>query len=143
MPIYGDGTQIRDWLHVEDHCRGIDLILQDGTYGETYNIGSDNEWKNIEIVKLICDTVNEIFARSSKLHSVFPKSPCAKGVDSKSLITFVKDRPGHDARYAVDAKKIKMELGFTATASFDEGLRSTIEWYLENKEWWLSIRNGG
>jgi len=142
LPIYGDGTQIRDWLHVEDHCRGIDLVLQDGTYGETYNIGSDNEMKNIEMVKLLCNTVNAIFSQSSKLHSVFPNSPCAKGVDSKSLITFVKDRPGHDTRYAINAKKIRSELGFTTSVSFDEGLRSTIEWYLENQEWWLSIRNG-
>ena len=117
-------------------------MLQGGAYGETYNIGSDNEWKNIDLVKLICNTVNEIFAQSPKLHSVFPDSPCAKEGDSKSLITFVKDRPGHDTRYAVNAKKIKSELGFTASVSFDEGLRSTIEWYLENQEWWLSIRNG-
>ena len=142
LPIYGDGAQIRDWLHVEDHCRGIDLVLQGGTYGETYNIGSDNEWKNIDLVKLICNKVNEIFAQSSKLHSIFPYSPCAKGGDSKSLITFVKDRPGHDTRYAVNANKIRSELGFTASVSFDEGLRGTIEWYLENQEWWLSTRNG-
>ena len=95
LPIYGDGAQIRDWLHVEDHCRGIDLVLQGGTYGETYNIGSDNEWKNIDLVKLICNTVNENICQSSKLHSIFPSRP-VQGRRLKIANYFCKNRPGHD-----------------------------------------------
>ena len=139
LPIYGDGTQIRDWLHVEDHCRGIELVLKNGTYGDTYNIGGDNERKNIDVVTLICETVNEIFTKTPGLHSLYPDSPCASGGDSKTLITYVKDRPGHDARYAIDAKKIKTELGFSASVTFEQGIKSTVKWYLDNRDWWLPI----
>ena len=141
LPIYGDGTQIRDWIHVEDHCRGIELVLLNGTHGETYNIGGDNEWRNIDVVILICETVNEIFTNSSELRALFPDSPCAQGDDAKSLITFTTDRPGHDIRYAINANKIKSELGFAAAVSFEEGIRSTVEWYLKNQGWWLSSRD--
>ena len=139
LPIYGDGTQIRDWLHVDDHCRGIELVLKNGTYGNTYNIGGDNEWKNIDVVTLICQIVNEIFAYESDLHALFPDSPCARGEDSRALITFVKDRPGHDTRYAINANKIKTELGFSASVPFETGIKNTIKWYLDNQDWWLSI----
>ena len=139
LPIYGDGTQIRDWLHVEDHCRGIELVLKNGTYGDTYNIGGDNEQKNIDVVTLICETVNEIFTKTPGLHSLYPDSPCASGGDSKTLITYVEDRPGHDARYAIDAKKIKTELGFSASVTFEQGIKSTVKWYLDNRDWWLPI----
>tara|TARA_Y100000766_G_C18878209_1_gene591957 strand:+ start:482 stop:1549 length:1068 start_codon:yes stop_codon:yes gene_type:complete len=139
LPIYGDGTQIRDWLHVDDHCRGIGLVLQRGAYGETYNIGGDNERKNIDVVTLICDTVNQFFAQSPELRLLFPNSPCASGGDSNSLITFVDDRLGHDIRYAIDASKIKKELGFSASISFEKGIRDTVKWYLDNQDWWMSL----
>ena len=142
LPIYGDGTQIRDWLHVGDHCRGIELVVLNGTHGDTYNIGGNSEWKNIDVVGLICEIVNEIFAQSSELNSLFPGSPCAKGDDAKSLITFVTDRLGHDTRYAINTNKIKSQLGFVATVSFEEGIRRTVDWYLANQNWWSSSRNG-
>ena len=142
LPIYGDGTQIRDWLHVDDHCRGIELVVQNGTHGDTYNIGGNSEWKNIDVVGLICETANEIFAQSSELNSLFPESPCAKGGDAKSLVTFVTDRLGHDTRYAINTNKIKSQLGFVATVSFEEGIRRTVDWYLANQNWWSSSRNG-
>ena len=139
LPIYGDGTQIRDWLHVDDHCRGIELVLQNGTYGDTYNIGGDNERRNIDVVKLICQKVNELFAETPDLATLFPESPCARGKDSRTLITFVKDRPGHDTRYAINANKIKTELGFSASVPFEIGIKNTVKWYLDNQDWWLSI----
>ncbi len=139
LPIYGDGTQIRDWLHVDDHCRGIELVLQRGAYGETYNIGGDNERKNLDVVTLICKIVNEFFAQSPELRHLFPDSPCAKGADSNLLVTFVKDRLGHDVRYAIDASKIKRELGFSVSISFEKGIRDTVKWYLDNQDWWMSI----
>ena len=139
LPIYGDGTQIRDWLHVDDHCRGIELVLQRGAYGETYNIGGDNERKNLDVVTLICKIINECFAQSPELRHLFPDSPCAKGADSNLLVTFVKDRLGHDVRYAIDASKIKKELGFSVSINFEKGIRDTVKWYLDNQDWWMSI----
>ncbi len=139
LPIYGDGMQIRDWLHVDDHCRGIELIMKRGTSGDTYNIGGENEWKNIEVVNLICEAVNEFFSKFPELRSLFPGSPCAKSIDAKSLITYVRDRPGHDVRYAIDARKIKSELGFSPSVTFEKGIKSTVKWYVDNQDWWLSI----
>ena len=141
LPIYGDGMQIRDWLHVDDHCRGIELIMKRGTSGDTYNIGGENEWKNIDVVNLICEAVNELFTKSPELHSLFPCAPCAKSIDAKSLITYVRDRPGHDVRYAIDARKIKSELGFSPSVTFEKGIKSTVKWYVDNQDWWLSILN--
>ncbi|OGT20572.1 MAG: dTDP-glucose 4,6-dehydratase [Gammaproteobacteria bacterium RBG_16_57_12] len=127
IPIYGDGLNIRDWLYVEDHCRGIELVLQQGRVGETYNIGGNNEWTNIDIVKLICDIMDELRPRSTR---------------SAELITFIKDRPGHDRRYAIDAEKTMTELGYQPLGSFETGIRKTITWYLENEAWWKSIMEG-
>ena len=140
LPIYGDGSQIRDWLHVRDHCRGIELIIEKGTHGQTYNIGGDNEWKNIEVVSLICDTMNELFKASQHLKASFPRSPCALGEDAKCLITYVEDRLGHDVRYAIDATKIETELNYSPSITFEAGIKDTIEWYLKNTSWWLSIK---
>tara|TARA_B100000676_G_C18052303_1_gene832020 strand:- start:1069 stop:2148 length:1080 start_codon:yes stop_codon:yes gene_type:complete len=142
LPIYGDGKQIRDWLYVLDHCNGIELVIKNGVYGETYNIGGNNEWTNIDLVKFLCETVHEIFQESDKLPSKFPNSPCANDRDPKELISFVKDRPGHDARYAIDSSKINETLGFQPSLSFEEGLKLTVEWYLENENWWQSILDG-
>lgn len=118
IPVYGKGENVRDWLYVLDHCEALDLAYQKGKAGETYTIGGDNEWKNIELVKKICDILNEEV-------SEVPNS------DFKSLINFVTDRPGHDFRYAIDASKIKRELGWSSSDSFEEHLRKTIRWYIE------------
>jgi dTDP-glucose 4,6-dehydratase len=142
LPIYGNGEQIRDWLYVIDHCRGIELVIKDGAYGETYNIGGNNEWRNIDVVLLLCNIVNQKFQELPSLQSRFPNSPCAKNIDAQSLITYVKDRPGHDARYAIDATKIENSLGYKPTVSFKDGLQKTIDWYLTNENWWQSILDG-
>jgi dTDP-glucose 4,6-dehydratase len=140
LPIYGDGSQIRDWLHVDDHNVGLWLILDKGRLGETYNIGGHNEWKNLDTVQLLCELVDECFAMDTTLISRFPKAPASKGMSSKELITFVTDRPGHDSRYAIDAGKIGTELGYKPVNSFRSGLVSTIQWYLTNESWWQVLR---
>jgi dTDP-glucose 4,6-dehydratase len=142
LPIYGDGLNIRDWLYVEDHCRGIDLVLQKGRVGEVYNIGGNNEWHNIEIVRLVCSLVDERLAASEPLRQRFPCSPFCLGHTAESLITFVKDRPGHDRRYAIDAAKSRSELGYAPQESFETGIRKTIDWYLANEAWWRGVMNG-
>jgi dTDP-glucose 4,6-dehydratase len=129
LPVYGDGLNVRDWLHIFDHCAALDLVLHKGKLGETYNIGGDNEWKNIDIVKLICTIMDEIM----------PASPYCP---HSSLIKFVSDRPGHDRRYAIDASKIRHELGWGPQYSFESGLRDTVVWYLDNKEWCDNVRKG-
>ncbi|RJQ82790.1 MAG: dTDP-glucose 4,6-dehydratase [Desulfobacteraceae bacterium] len=142
LPIYGDGRNIRDWLYVEDHCRGIDCILQQGRVGECYAIGGDNEKSNIEIVELVCRLVDEKMASSATLRPRFPRAPAASGRSAKELITYVKDRPGHDRRYAIDGRKIKQALGFTAAESFATGIVKTIDWYLANEIWWRQVMDG-
>jgi dTDP-glucose 4,6-dehydratase len=128
LPVYGDGKNVRDWLYVEDHCEAIAAVLAQGKPGETYNIGGSNEKPNIEIVYRICDLLDEI-------------SP-AKGVSRRELITFVKDRPGHDRRYAIDARKIERELQWKPKETFDTGLRKTVRWYLENEAWVRDVTSG-
>lgn len=128
LPVYGDGKYTRDWLYVMDHAIAIDTVFQNGEVGETYNIGGDNEWHNIDLVKLLCDIMD------TKLNRV-------KG-SSQELITFIKDRPGHDRRYAIDASKIKRKLGWKPTVSFKEGLEKTVDWYLANQEWLDKITSG-
>ena len=122
LPIYGDGLNIRDWLFVEDHCRGIDRILQKGRLGETYNIGGNCEKTNLEVVDTVCAILEKLL-------------PAPTGAPYSSLLTFIKDRPGHDRRYAIDTAKITSELAYTPQNSFDSGIRQTIEWYLENRKW--------
>ena len=121
IPVYGDGMNVRDWLYVRDHAEALWLVLQRGKQGETYNIGGHNEWANIHIVQLICDLVDEF-------------RPDLGG-NSRSLIAFVKDRPGHDRRYAIDASKMKEELGWTPGYTFEQGIRETVRWYLDNQNW--------
>ena len=142
LPIYGDGLQIRDWLYVEDHARGIDLVLKKGEIGETYNIGGINEWANIDIVKLICSLMNEQFAENKGLSESFPDAEAAIKGDSASLITYVKDRPGHDRRYAIDPKKANSVLGYQPVESFETGIRKTVQWYLNNRDWWEKVMDG-
>jgi len=142
LPIYGDGQQIRDWLHVDDHCRGIELILRQGALGETYNIGGNNEWANIDTVTLLCDIVDSLFQEDPELKIRYPSAPPSQGVLSKSLITFVTDRPGHDVRYAIDATKITRDLGYTPQSGFQDGLKNTVQWYLDNEAWWKAVQDG-
>ncbi|MCB1670491.1 MAG: dTDP-glucose 4,6-dehydratase [Gammaproteobacteria bacterium] len=142
LPIYGDGKQIRDWLFVDDHSRGIDLIINRGRVGECYNIGGNNEWANIDTVGLLCGIMDECFIRDGTLARRFPQSPCASGHPAESLIAYVKDRAGHDTRYAIDAGKITRELGYQPIESFDTGMRKTVQWYLDNETWWQSILDG-
>lgn len=128
LPVYGDGLFTRDWLYVKDHARAIDLIFHEGKRGDTYNIGGFNEWKNIDLVKLLCKLMDQKLGR--------------KPGESESLITYVKDRPGHDRRYAIDATKISNELGWKPSVTFEEGLGETIDWYLGNKEWLDHVTSG-
>lgn len=128
LPVYGDGNFTRDWLYVKDHARAIDLIFHQGTNHQTYNIGGFNEWKNIDLVRLLCTQMDEKLGRG-------------KG-ESEKLITFVKDRPGHDKRYAIDATKINTELGWIPSVTFEEGLSKTIDWYLRNSEWLENVTSG-
>ncbi len=142
LPIYGDGSQIRDWLFVDDHNRGIERVIKAGRAGETYNIGGHNEWRNLDVVTLLCELFDARFAADPTLAVRFPDSPCAVGQSAKSLITFVTDRPGHDTRYAIDASKISEELGFVPAETFDSGLAKTVDWYLHNEDWWKAILDG-
>lgn len=128
LPVYGDGNYTRDWLYVKDHAVAIDLVFHKGKNHETYNIGGFNEWKNIDLVKLLCKQMDE------KLNRL-------KG-SSETLITYVKDRPGHDLRYAIDASKINRELGWKPSVNFEEGLNKTIDWYLSNEDWLLNVTSG-
>ncbi len=128
LPVYGDGNFTRDWLYVQDHARAIDLIFHRGRNSETYNIGGFNEWKNIDLVRLLCSKMDQNLGRE-------------KGTSEK-LITFVKDRPGHDKRYAIDAKKINTELGWNPSVTFEEGLNKTINWYLSNPDWLENVTSG-
>lgn len=128
LPVYGDGKYTRDWLWVTDHARAIDDVYHKGVLGETYNIGGFNEWQNLDLIHLLCDQMDEKLGRE-------------KG-SSRNLITFVKDRPGHDKRYAIDANKIKSELGWEPSVTFEQGLSKTIDWYLANEEWMDNITSG-
>lgn len=128
LPVYGDGKYTRDWLWVSDHAEAIDAVFHKGTIGETYNIGGNNEWKNIDLVELLCDTMDELLGRTIG--------------SSRSLIRFVKDRPGHDRRYAIDASKIKNDLNWEPKVMMKEGLKATAEWYLSNTEWMENIISG-
>lgn len=128
LPIYGKGENVRDWLFVEDHARAIDVILTKGTVGETYNIGGHNEWTNIDLIRLLCDKMDEKLGNEMGT--------------SQQLITFVTDRAGHDLRYAIDAGKIQKDLGWVPSVTFEEGLTKTIDWYLSNSEWLNNVTSG-
>lgn len=142
LPIYGDGLQIRDWLHVADHCRAIELILQASPAGETWNVGGATQEPNIAVVGAVCDLLDEAFAAQPQLKKRFARSPPAQGGSARTLITHVRDRPGHDRRYAVDARKIRERLGFIAGMSLSAGLRETASWYLEHESWWRAVVSG-
>ena len=127
LPVYGDGLNVRDWLHVKDHSTAIETVLRKGKLGDVYNIGGNNEWKNIDIVHLVCDLLDRKLGRPQ---------------ENRSLITFVKDRPGHDRRYAIDAAKIKHDLGWEPSYTFEKGIEETIEWYLANSQWVADVTSG-
>lgn len=129
LPVYGAGTQIRDWLHVDDHARALIAVATRGTIGETYNVGGNAERTNIDVVRAICRILDDLYSGS-------PHCP------HENLITFVADRPGHDKRYAIDASKIARDLGWRPQENFESGLRKTVQWYLENREWWERVRSG-
>jgi len=120
LPVYGDGMNVRDWLHVEDHCSAIDAVLHRGDVGEVYNIGGNNEKPNLELVKLLLKLLGK----------------------PESLISFVKDRPGHDRRYAIDSSKMQRELGWKPSFTFEQGINATVDWYVQNRQWWERIING-
>jgi dTDP-glucose 4,6-dehydratase len=128
LPVYGDGKYTRDWLYVLDHAVAIDLVFHQGKNHETYNIGGFNEWQNIDLVKLLCEKMDDKLGRSVGT--------------SLDLISYVKDRPGHDLRYAIDASKINKELGWKPSVTFEEGLEKTIDWYLSNEEWLKNVTSG-
>jgi len=142
LPVYGDGLNVRDWLYVEDHCRAVEQVLLHGREGETYNVGGWSERTNLDVVRQLCAVVDDAFAQDAGLAKRFPRAPAASGRTSASLLTFVTDRPGHDRRYAVDARKIEAELGFRPTESFESGLRRTVHWYLEHEAWWRATMDG-
>jgi len=128
LPVYGKGENVRDWLYVEDHAKAIDVIFHNGKDGETYNIGGHNEWKNIDLIKVICKIMDKKLRR--------------KDGTSEKLITFVKDRAGHDLRYAIDSSKLQRELGWKPSLQFEKGIEKTIDWYLENEEWLKNVTSG-
>ncbi|MBA3896753.1 MAG: dTDP-glucose 4,6-dehydratase [Sphingomonadaceae bacterium] len=142
LPIYGDGMNARDWLHVGDHCVAIELVLKNGQPGETYNVGGGVELPNLTVVGAICDAVDGAFRDDPALTERFPDAPAAKGGSSHDLRTFVTDRAGHDRRYAIDERKIARELGYAPQRGFEEGLAETIRWYLANEDWWRAIFDG-
>ena len=142
LPVYGDGSNIRDWLYVEDHCRGIDKVIDAGKVGETYNIGGNNERANIDIVREICARVDAAFESGPDLSGQFPEAPAAKGRRTEELIAFVKDRPGHDWRYAIDATRAESELGYAPHEDFSSGLDRTLEWMISNEAWWRAVMDG-
>ncbi|CAD5109716.1 dTDP-glucose 4,6-dehydratase [Zestomonas carbonaria] len=133
LPVYGDGLQIRDWLYVEDHARALVEVVTKGKVGETYNIGGHNEKRNLEVVETICDLLDELAPQAADRE---------QARSYRELITFVKDRPGHDLRYAIDASKIERELGWKPQETFESGIRKTVQWYLGNREWWERVLNG-
>lgn len=142
LPIYGDGQQVRDWLHVEDHCRGIAACLHRGRTGETYNIGGGAELPNLAVIDTLCAAVDAAFAADPGLAERFADAPAARGLPTSSLKTFVTDRPGHDRRYAIDETKARAELGYAPTRSFAQGFAETLGWYLANESWWRAVQNG-
>ncbi|MFM6200335.1 MAG: dTDP-glucose 4,6-dehydratase, partial [Dolichospermum sp.] len=126
LPVYGDGKNVRDWLYVGDHCQALDVVIHQGKPGENYNIGGNNEVENINLVQNLCQIMNEL-------------APDLPVYPAEKLITFVKDRPGHDRRYAINANKLKTELGWTPSVKITQGLRLTVEWYLSHRHWWKPL----
>lgn len=142
LPIYGDGQQIRDWLFVDDHCLGIELVINGGRIGETYNIGGGAELPNLSVIETLCELIDTAFTSDPDLSVRFPNAPAARGKATSSLKMFVADRPGHDRRYAINETKIRTELGYTPSASFNHYFKQTLNWFINNEPWWRSILDG-
>jgi dTDP-glucose 4,6-dehydratase len=142
LPVYGDGSNIRDWLHVSDHCDALMAVIERGSIGETYNVGGGNEQNNRDVVNLICDALDRAFAADRGLAVRFPSCPAASENSCRTLISFVTDRPGHDHRYAIDARKLAGELGNRSGVGFESGLGQTVHWYLNQENWWRDVTSG-
>lgn len=140
LPIYGDGRNVRDWLHVSDHCRGIEQVIEQGRPGEVYNIGAESD--NLTLIETLCAIADRAFGERPELRERFPQAAAARGERSASLIHFVKDRPGHDRRYAIDCGKAERELGYRAAVRLEQGLRETWQWYLDHEPWWRAVMDG-
>jgi dTDP-glucose 4,6-dehydratase len=138
LPVYGNGSNVRDWLFIDDHCEAISIILESGAVGETYNVGGENEIANIDLVGQLCDVLRDRLAGDPALRARFPRA----AANPRDLITFVKDRPGHDRRYAVDTRKISGTLGFRPRHDFVAGLATTVGWYVDHEDWWRPIQSG-
>jgi dTDP-glucose 4,6-dehydratase len=139
LPIYGDGMNVRDWLHVEDHCLGIELVIRKGRVGETYNVGGGQELPNLTVIEEICRAVDAAFAADPSLAARYPDAPAAKGRPTAELKSFVTDRKGHDRRYAIDETKIRGELGYAPARDFPQGFAETLRWYLTREDWWKPL----
>jgi len=142
LPVYARGENIRDWLHVDDHCLALERVLQRGRIGESYNLGGRAERRNIDIVRALCRRLNAQFARRPELRGAFPDCPAARGSDCESLIEFVADRPGHDWRYALDSTRAARELDFEPRETLESGLEKTVAWYLDHASWWRAVLDG-
>jgi dTDP-glucose 4,6-dehydratase len=142
LPIYGDGSNVRDWLHVSDHCDALMSVIERGRIGETYNVGGGNERNNRDVVGMICEALDAAFAADPGLASRFPSCPAASGHGCGSLISYVTDRPGHDHRYAIDAGKLAGELDRQCSVRFETGLSQTVRWYLDQEDWWRDVTSG-
>jgi dTDP-glucose 4,6-dehydratase len=140
IPLYGDGRNQRDWLHVDDHCRGIALVLQKGVANEVYHLGGGEAAENLDLVRRVCRRIDQAFADDAELADRYPQSPAAHGARSETLIGFVADRAGHDRRYSVNGEKARRELGFSARIALERGLADTVAWYLANQSWWRGYR---
>ena len=139
VPVYGDGLQVRDWLHVEDHCRALELVMESGRAGETYNVGGGSESTNLDLLRLLVRQLEELFAEDPELTRRFPRCPAGQKGKTAALLRHVADRPGHDRRYAVSNEKISRETGFRPQYSLERGLQSTLRWYVDHEDWWRSI----
>ena len=142
LPVYGDGKNVRDWLHVSDHCRAIDLIVANGRSGEVYNVGGGSEVENITLVQSLCMLVDQAGKSGLLRKEHFPDAPAVGGKSTSMLIKYVTDRPGHDRRYAIDCRKIESEIGYRAQVKLEKGLHDTLQWYLRNTEWWRAVMAG-
>ncbi len=142
LPIYGDGLNVRDWLHVEDHCAAVRLIIESSPAGRTWNVGGGSERTNIALVQDLCAAVDAMFADEPALTERFPNCPAARGARTAELITYVKDRPGHDRRYAIDSRRLERELGYAPQVELTAGLKRTVAWFLDNEAWWRSVLSG-
>jgi dTDP-glucose 4,6-dehydratase len=142
LPIYGNGSNVRDWLHVSDHCSALMSVIERGRLGETYNVGGGNERNNRDVVGLICDTIDKAFITDPGRASLFPSCPAASRTSCRSLFTYVSDRPGHDSRYAINATKLRTEIGEQCTISLETGVSRTVRWYLDQEDWWREVTSG-